>query len=188
MRVPPTQSSRLEPMNHRPRASVMECASPLALSKRPRLPRPKRQRTGALQNLAAQRRVMGNLHAKFGAHRDHEPGVSAGLRPGADVVGCSAPGRRPALRFKESVHGSGAAHCDHEPPAARPRHGPRQSSGAFDLASPRKEKRQRTGALQNLAALGRFMGRRKESHETQRVRPRREPPARCVPSVGPVQE
>jgi len=46
-------------MNLRPRVSVLACASPLALFDPPGLLKPKRQRTGAVQNLAALRRFMG---------------------------------------------------------------------------------------------------------------------------------
>ena len=53
----------------------------------------------ALQNLAARRRFTASSDARCGTPWGHEPDGSAGLRPGADVVGCSAPGRRPALPF-----------------------------------------------------------------------------------------
>ena len=51
------------------------------------------------------------------------------------------------------------AHWGHEPPSARERLGLRQSSGAFDSPGRFKPKRQRTGAVQNLAALRRFIER-----------------------------
>ena len=57
-----TLDLQLEPhigtRNLRPRVSVLDCASPLALFDPPGLLKPKRQRTGAVQNLAALRRFM----------------------------------------------------------------------------------------------------------------------------------
>ena len=58
---------------------------------------------------------------------------------------------------REDVPNILTAHRDHGPASARQRLGLRQSSGAFDPPAPLKLKRQRTGAVQNLAARRRFM-------------------------------
>jgi hypothetical protein len=55
---------------------------------------------------------------KLGAPWDHEPcNWSAGLRPSAVRIAAilNAPGRRPALRFRESLHDFEIAHGSHEP-------------------------------------------------------------------------
>ncbi len=58
------------------RASVLDCASPLALLDPPDLRKPKRQRTGAVQNLAALRRFMEREHLqKLDVSWAHEPEV-----------------------------------------------------------------------------------------------------------------
>jgi len=64
--------TRLGTMNLRPRASVLDCASPLALFDPPGLLKSKRQRTGAVQNLAALRRFMERENAANG-ESDHLP-------------------------------------------------------------------------------------------------------------------
>ena len=55
--------TRIGTMNLLPRARVLDCARPLALFGSPGLLKPKRQWTGAVQNLAVLRKFMGRESA-----------------------------------------------------------------------------------------------------------------------------
>ena len=131
-------------MNFRARGRVLDCASPLALLDPPELRKPKRQRTGAVQDLAALRRFRESFHDLEMAHWDHEPRGNAhefkAFRDSTEIISgrCESLGELP--RFMESFHLPSHAHRDHDLPSAQERLGLRQSSGAFRLARSAKAK------------------------------------------------
>jgi len=82
--------TRIGTMSLRPRASVLDCASPLALFDPSCLLKQKRQGTGAVQNLAALRRFMER-------NRDRSmvfPGASPKIIANAFIVSPVSPRHR----------------------------------------------------------------------------------------------